>query len=82
MQTVTPVNVHVDNEWHNGRRNGSYARKSSSAGSRGGRQAVRMRTCVATKTKAKSPHIPPQVVQPKQCLPTRSQSSSPNREHW
>ncbi|CAF0722614.1 unnamed protein product [Rotaria sp. Silwood1] len=85
MQAVTPIDVHVENEWHDSRHNGSYVKKSTSTVNRGGRQAIRMRTCVTNKTrpsKTKSLHIPQQVVQPKQVLPARSRSPSPNREPW
>ncbi|CAF3790687.1 unnamed protein product [Rotaria sordida] len=85
MQTVTPVDVHVENKWHDNCHNGLYIKKNTSTVNRGGRQATRMRTCVTNKTKTskiKSCHIPQQIVQPKQVLPVRSRSPSPNREPW
>jgi hypothetical protein len=85
MQTITPVDVHIENEWRDGRTSGSYTKKSTTTANRGGRQAPRMRTCVTSKTrinKTKSGHNPQQVVQPKQALPVRSRSPSPNREPW
>ncbi|CAF4308220.1 unnamed protein product [Rotaria sp. Silwood2] len=85
MQAVTPVDVHVENEWHDSRHNGSYVKKSTSTVNRGGRQATRMRTCVTNKTKSsktKSFHIPQQVVQTKQVLSVSSRSPSPTREPW
>ena len=87
MQTITPVDIHIENEWRDGRNNsGSYVKKSTNTvANRGGRQAPRMRTCVTNKTrvtKAKSCHIPQPVIQSKQTVPTRSRSPSPNREPW
>lgn len=87
MQTVTPINVHVENDWHGSRHSGSCVRKSTTPVNRGGKQTTRMRTCVTNKTKTTKPktsHIPPQVVQPKHVPSTRSRSSSPSRdrEHW
>jgi hypothetical protein len=85
MQTIAPINVHIESEWRDSRPNGPSVRKSTSTANRGGRQAPRMRTCVTSKTKTnktKSPHLPQQVIQPKQVLPVRSRSPSPNREPW
>jgi hypothetical protein len=85
MQTITPVNVHIESEWRGGCTDGSYIRKKITPANRGGRQAPRMRTCVTSKTKpskTKSSNMPQQVTQPKQVLPVRSRSPSPNREPW
>jgi hypothetical protein len=86
MQTITPVDVHIENEWRDGRTSGSYVKKSTTITNRGGRQAPRMRTCVTSKTKTnktKFSHFPQQVVQSKQVVPARSRSPSPpNREPW
>jgi hypothetical protein len=85
MQTITPVNVHVENEWRNGCNSGSYVKKNTIIANRGGRQPSRLRTCVANKTKTsktKSTPIPQQVVHPKPVLPVRSRSPSPNRDPW
>jgi hypothetical protein len=85
MHTITPVDVHIENEWRDHRTNGLYVKKSTATGNRGGRHAPRMRTCVTNKTKTnrpKSAHLCQQIVQPKQVLPARSRSPSPNREPW
>jgi hypothetical protein len=86
MQAVTPVDVHVENEW----RTGSNAKKNIRTSSRKDRQAPRMRTRVLNKTKTKKTdvslsslyHLPKQVVIPKLVLPVHSQSSSSNRGSW
>jgi hypothetical protein len=85
MQAITPVDVHVENEWRDGLDN----KKNVKISNRTGRQTTRMRTQVVDKTKTKntkailSPsHIPKQVVVPKLILPVRSRSSSPNRGPW
>ncbi len=68
MQTITPVDVHIENEWRDGRGSGSYVKKGSTTANRAGRQAPRMRTCVTSKTKtnkSKTLHPSQQVVQPK-----------------
>ncbi len=85
MQTITPVDVHVENKWRDSRTNGSYVKKSTTTANRGGRQPPRMRTCVTNKTKTsktRASHNPQQVVQCKQTLPVRSRSPSPNRDPW
>jgi hypothetical protein len=79
MQAVTPVDVHIENEW----REGSNVQKNTRTSSRKDRQAPRMRTRVSNKTKTKkSSLIPKQVVVPKLVSPIRSRSSSPNRGPW
>ena len=75
MQTITPVDVHVENGWHDGRTRGSFVKKSTTIPNRGGRQAPRMRTCVISKTKTSK-------TKPQQVLPVRSRTPSPNREPW
>lgn len=88
MQTIAPVDVHIENEWREGRNtSGSYVKKSNNTvTNRGGRQGPRMRTCVTNKTrinKSKSCHIPQQVnTQSKTTVQNRSRSPSPNREPW
>ncbi|CAF0778111.1 unnamed protein product [Adineta ricciae] len=85
MQTITPVDLHIDNDWRDGGMNGSAVRKSSSATNRGGRQALRMRTCVMSKVKpnkTKSAQMTSEVTQSKSNLPVRSRSPSPTREPW
>ena len=84
MQTIAPVNVHVENAWRNGCTNGSYVKKNptTAATNRGGRQAPRMRTCVTSKIKTNKTKSSQQIVQPKQVVPVRSRSPSPSREPW
>lgn len=85
MQTITPVDIHVENEWRDGYNSGSYVKKSTTTANRVGRQAPRMRTCVISKAKTNktiSSHVPQEITQSKQVLPVRSRSSSPNREPW
>jgi len=87
MQTITPVDVHVENEWRDSRPHGLYVKKSATMANRGGggRQGPRMRTCVTNKTKinrSKSSQLPPQTAQTKPVLPARSRSPSPTREPW
>ena len=85
MQTITPVGIHIENEWSYGSNSRSHVKKDRTTVNRGGRQAARMRTCVASKlksSKTKNSHIPQQVVQTKQVLPVHSRSPSPNREPW
>ena len=85
MQTITPVDIHIENEWRDGCITGSYVRKSTTTANRGGHQAPRMRTCVISKAKTnrtKSLHIPQEITQSRQVLPVRSRSPSPNREPW
>jgi hypothetical protein len=87
MQAVTPVDVHVENEWHQG----LDAKKNTRTSSYKDRQAPRMHTRVLNKTKTKkteislSPasNIPKQTVFPKLVTTVRSRSSSPpNRGPW
>jgi hypothetical protein len=84
MQAITPVDVHVENDWREGLNNKRNVKTSN----RGGRQTTRMRTHVIDKTRTKktkvllSTHIPKQVVVPKLVLPGRSRSPSPNRGPW
>ncbi|CAF1360367.1 unnamed protein product [Rotaria magnacalcarata] len=85
MHAVTPVNVHVEGDWHGSRHGGSYVKKSTTPVNRGERQSARMRTCVTNKTKTlktKPSQIPQPVVQPKQVVPVSSRSPSPNRDRW
>ncbi|CAF3178052.1 unnamed protein product [Rotaria socialis] len=82
MHAVTPVNVHVESDWHGSRHGGSYVKKSTTPVNRGGRQATRMRTCVTNKVKTKPSQIPQPVAQPKQVVPVSSRSPSPNRDRW
>ena len=85
MQTITPVDLHIDNDWRDGGMNGSTSRKSSSATNRGGRQALRMRTCVMSKVKpnkTKSAQVTSEVTQSKSTIPVCSRSPSPTREPW
>jgi hypothetical protein len=85
MQTITPVDVHIENEWRDGRISGSHVKRSTTTANREERQGSRMRTCVTNKTKpkkAKSCNIPQQVIRLKQALPSRSRTPSPNREPW
>lgn len=81
MQGITPVDVHVENDW----RKGTNVKQKTKISSR---KASRMRTRVLNKTKTKkidggslSP-IPKQVVMPKLVPPVRSRSASPNRGPW
>jgi len=86
MQAVAPVDVHVENEWHDG----SDIKKDIKTSIRKDPQAARMRTRVLNQTKTRktgvslspSSRIPKQVVVPKLVLPARSKSSSPNRGPW
>jgi hypothetical protein len=83
MQAVTPVDVHVENDW----REGANVKQNTKISSRKDRQASRMRTRVLNKTKTKkinvsSSPIPKQVVIPKLVPPIRSRSPSPNRGPW
>ena len=83
MQAVTPVDIHVENDWHN--RLESKANRKTLP--RQDRQAPRMRTRVSNKTKPKktvllSTRIPKQVVTPKVVPQTRSRTPSPNRGPW
>jgi hypothetical protein len=85
MQTIAPVNVHVENAWRNGCTNGSYVKKNlttATTTNRGGRQAPRVRTCVTSKIKTNKTKPCQQIVQQKQVVPVRSRSPSPNREPW
>jgi hypothetical protein len=90
MQAITPIDVHVENEWRDDSTEGLYAKKNTKTSTRGNRQGSRMRTRVVNKTKTKktqpssSPlsHIPKQVVIPKLVLPGRSRSPSPSRGPW
>ena len=88
MQTITPVDVHVENQWRDSRPQGSYVKKGTNSGkcTPNGRQGPRIRTCVTNKTKipkSKSAQLPQQTVQAKTVVPTRSRSPSPpTREPW
>ncbi|CAF1282728.1 unnamed protein product [Adineta steineri] len=86
MQTITPIDVHVDNDWRNDCISGSYIKKSTTTANRGGRQAPRMRTCVISKVKpnkTKSSNISQEITQSKQNLAIHSRSPSPpTREPW
>lgn len=83
MQAVTPVNVHVENEW----REGVDVKKNTKISNRKDQQAPRIRTRVLNKTKTKKPeisssNIPKQVVFPKLISPVQSRSSTPKRGPW
>jgi hypothetical protein len=87
MQTITPVDVHVENQWRDSRPQGLYVKKGTTVGNRAnGRQGPRMRTCVTNKTKiskSKSSQLPQPIVQAKPIVPARSRSPSPpTREPW
>lgn len=87
MQTIAPVDVHIDNEWRDNRPHSSYVKKPTTmnATARNGRTVPRMRACVTNKTKPtrpKSAHLPQQTVQAKPVPPARSRSPSPSREPW
>jgi hypothetical protein len=91
MQTITPVDVHVENQWRDSRPQGLYVKKGTNTGNRtttptNGRQGSRIRTCVTNKTKitkSKSAQLPPPIVQVKTVVPTRSRSPSPpTRDPW
>ena len=85
MQTITPVDVHIENDWRDGRPHNSYVKKTMNSSNRNGRTNPRIRTCVATKTKTtrpKSATLPQQTVQAKPVPPARSRSPSPNRDPW
>lgn len=86
MQTITPVDIHIENEWRDSRSNSSFVKKpTTNSTTRNGRTAPRMRACVTNKTKPtrpKSAHLPQQTVQAKPVPPARSRTPSPNREPW
>ncbi|UJR22841.1 hypothetical protein I4U23_025871 [Adineta vaga] len=86
MQAINPVDIHVENEW----RDGKNMKKTTKNSTLVNRTTPRMRTQVVSKTKTKktnissspTPKIPKQVVTPRLVLPTRSPNSSPNRGPW
>ncbi|UJR26108.1 hypothetical protein I4U23_007454 [Adineta vaga] len=85
MQTIPPVDVHSENDWRDGGINGSYIRKPTITTNRGGRQALRMRTCVTSKAKVikTKPSQPAQeITQSKSYSSAHSRSPSPTREPW
>lgn len=81
MQAITPVNVHVENEY----REGINGKKNTKILNNKNRQKPQIRTRVINKTKKNellSYNIPKQVVFPKLISPIPSRSSSPNRGPW
>ena len=83
MQAVTPVDIHVDKDWHRG----SELKGNIRPFNRKDRQATRMRTRVLNKTKPKkstpsSVQIPKQVVMPKLVPQSPPRTPSPNRGPW
>ena len=81
MQAITPVDVHIENDW----RQGINVKQNTKISSQ---NASRMRTKVLNKPKTKkiesagSSPIPKQVVMPKVVPRVRSRSTSPNRGPW
>lgn len=85
MQNITPVDVHIENDWRDNRPHNSYVKKPMNSTTRNGRTNPRMRTCVATKSKTtrpKSATLPQQTVQVKPVPLARSRTPSPNRDPW
>jgi len=83
MQSVAPVDVHIDENWSNN--------VNTKTPHRTIRPGLRMRTRVANKTKPKKPKpsaipsvlLPKQIVTPRTIVvPVRSRSSSPDRGPW
>ena len=86
MQAVTPVDVHIENEWHKK----LDPRKTIKISIHRDRQTPRMPTRTINKIKTKKTrasvlvptHVPKQAVIPKLVSKVRSPSSSPNRGPW
>ena len=83
MQAVTPVDVHVDQQWSH--------QPTTKMPHRTVRPGLRMRTRVVNKVKPKktkasvipSVLLPKQIVTPRTIvIPVRSRSSSPDRGPW